>query len=99
MIRRRVGSPRARWYASAIFIAVSTDSEPLLVKNTRSMPSGVTRATAVAASNTSGCPIWKVGAKSIVAACRWIASTIGARQWPALTHHSPAVPSRIERPS
>ena len=30
---------------------------------------------------------------------RWIASTIFGRQWPAFTHHRPAVPSRIVRPS
>ena len=31
--------------------------------------------------------------------CRWIASTILGRQWPALTHQRPAAPSRIFRPS
>jgi hypothetical protein len=39
------------------------------------------------------------GAKSSSAACFWIASVIFGRQWPALTHHRPAVPSRIWRPS
>ena len=29
----------------------------------------------------------------------WIASVIFGRQWPALTHHSPAVPSSTLRPS
>ena len=30
---------------------------------------------------------------------RWIAATIGSRLWPALVHHSPAVPSSTARPS
>ena len=53
MMMRRLGSPLARWYASAILIAVSADSEPELVKNTRCMPAGATCATAVAASNAA----------------------------------------------
>jgi hypothetical protein len=44
-------------------------------------------------------PIWKVGAKSIVAICRCTASTMRGRRWPALQHHRPEVPSRISRPS
>jgi len=63
------------------------------------MPSGVSSATRAAASKAIGWPSWKVGAKSRIAACFWIASTISRRPCPALQHQSPAVPSRISRPS
>src|SRR5690606_33788143 len=83
----------------AIFSAVSTDSEPELVKNTWSSGRGASSLSRAASSNGSGEPIWKCGAKSMVAAWRAIASTIRGRAWPALQHHRPAVPSRIWRPS
>ena len=76
---------------------MSALSEPELVKNTLSMPSGVISASRAAAWKAIGWPIWKVGAKSIVAACVWIASTISRRPCPALQHHSPAVPSSTSR--
>ncbi len=82
----------------AIFSAVSTDSEPELVKNTLPMPAGAIFATRSASSKAFGCAIWNGGAKSISAAWSWIALTIFGRPWPALTHHSPATPSRIWRP-
>jgi len=69
----------ARWYARATFSAVSTDSEPELVKNTRFNPGGVMRLSCSASSNGSGWPIWKVGAKSILAICRLTASLISRR--------------------
>src|SRR5690606_7938505 len=82
----------------AIFSAVSTDSEPELVKNTWSSGRGASSLSRAASSNGSGEPIWKCGAKSMVAAWRAIASTMRGRAWPALQHHRPAVPSRIWRP-
>ena len=78
---------------------MSALSLPELVKKIRSSPDGVTCARRDAAWNMSGCPIWKLGAKSIAAAVRWIASMIGLRPWPAFTHHRPAVPSSTSRPS
>ncbi len=54
--RVRVASPRKRWYASAILSAVSTASEPELVKNACPMPSGASATTRCAASNASGWP-------------------------------------------
>ncbi len=45
----------------AIFSAVSTDSEPEFVKNTRSMPGGAIAASRLANSKAIGWPIWKVG--------------------------------------
>ncbi len=83
----------------AIFSAVSTDSEPELVKNTRFMPAGASAATFRASSNAFGCAIWNGGQKSISAACCWIACVIFGRAWPALTHHRPAMPSSTWRPS
>ncbi len=83
----------------AIFSAVSTDSEPELVKNTRFMPAGAISATFCASSKAFGCAIWNGGQKSISAAWRWIASVIFVRPWPALTHHRPAMPSSTWRPS
>ena len=83
----------------AILSAVSTASEPELVKNTWSKPWGATLTSRDAASNTFGWPIWKVGAKSSSAACFWMASVIFGRQWPAFVHQSPAVPSSTLRPS
>jgi len=62
MMMRRDGSPLARQYAIAILIAVSADSEPELVKNTRSSPAGAIRAMTVAASKASGCARLNVGA-------------------------------------
>ena len=56
-------------------------------------------ASALAEANAPGWPIWNIGAKSISPAWRWIASVIFGWQCPALTHHSPAVPSSIWRPS
>jgi hypothetical protein len=53
----------------------------------------------LASSKALGWPNWKVGAKSSSAACFWIASTIGSREWPALEHHRPAVASITCLPS
>ncbi len=83
----------------AIFSAVSTDSEPELVKKTLFMPAGASPATFSASAKAFGCAIWNGGAKSSSAACSAIALTIFGRAWPALTHHRPATPSRICRPS
>jgi hypothetical protein len=82
----------------AIFSAVSTASEPLLVKNTLPMPAGAIFATSLASSKAFGCAIWNGGAKSISAAWAWIAAVIFGRPWPAFTHPRPATPSRIWRP-
>jgi len=84
---------------SAIFSAVSTASEPELTKKTWSRFSGASCATVCASRKGPGCPIWNVGAKSRQSACWRIARTIGSLQWPALTHHRPAVESRIFLPS
>ena len=46
----------------AIFSAVSTDSDPELVKNTCSIPSGAMPITRFASSKAFGCPIWNAGA-------------------------------------
>ncbi len=46
--------PRAWWYASATFIAVSTDSEPELTKKIRLRSPGVSSAMRVASSNCFG---------------------------------------------
>lgn len=97
--RKRCACPRTRWYASAIFSAESADSDPELVKKTRENPGGATRATRSANSNAIGWPMLKVGAKSMVSACFLTAATIFGRQWPAFTHHSPEVLSKISLPS
>ena len=83
----------------AIFSAVSTASEPELVKNTLFKPAGVNWTRRSASSNAFGWAMLNGGAKSISAACAAIASTIFGRAWPAFTHHRPAMPSRIWRPS
>jgi hypothetical protein len=46
----------------AIFRAVSTDSDPELVKKTRSIPDGASLASRVAKSKASGWLTWKEGA-------------------------------------
>ncbi len=83
----------------AIFSAVSTDSEPEFVKNTRSIPGGAISTSRLASSNAIGWPIWKVGANSIVVSCLPTASAISRRPCPAFTHQSPATPSSTCRPS
>ena len=79
----------------AIFSAVSTDSEPELVKKTLFMPGGAISTSRSASSKAFGWAIWNGGAKSSSAACCWMACTIFGRAWPAFTHHRPATPSRI----
>ena len=83
----------------AILRAVSTASEPELAKKTESMSGGAICMMRDASSKAAGCPIWKVGAKSIVSTCRCTASTMGLRQWPAFTHQSPAEASNTRLPS
>jgi hypothetical protein len=69
-----------------------------LAKKTWFRSPGASAASSRARAKLAGCPIWKLGAKSSVAAERWMASTIAGRQCPAFTHNSPAVPSRTTRP-
>ena len=99
MKRVRCASPRARAWASAIFIAVSQASLPLLTRNTRSSPGGASAAMRSASANAPGWPTWKLEAKSSVSICRFIASAIFGWPWPAPTHHRPEVPSSTSRPS
>ena len=80
--------------------AVSTDSEPELVKNTREKPSGAMRGEALGELEGDRMAHLE-GRREVHRRPTWrlTASTIFGRQCPAFTHHSPAVPSRIWRPS
>jgi hypothetical protein len=84
---------------AAILSAVSTASEPELVKNTLSSPAGAISTSFSASSKAFGCAMLKGGAKSISAACSAIARTIFGRACPALTHQRPATASSTWRPS
>ena len=54
MTLKRPGSPLLRWYLRAILSAVSTASEPPLVKSTREFGSGARAATRSASSIVAG---------------------------------------------
>jgi hypothetical protein len=73
--------------------AVSTASEPELVKKTWLIAFGASAAMRSARRKGSACPSEKEEAKSSSPACARIASTMRGRQWPAFTHHSVARPS------
>src|SRR5215831_15883187 len=87
--------PRAWWYASATFIAVSTASEPELTKKMRLRSPGVSSATRDASWNCLGCPRVKGAMKSSSRSCAPTASAISLRPCPALTQNSPEEPSMI----
>ena len=79
-------------------MAVSTASEPELVKKMWSRSPGVSSAMRVANSNWRGWPRVNGATKSSSRSCALTASAISRRACPAATQNSPAAPSRILSP-
>ncbi|MOA35013.1 hypothetical protein D3C78_1564340 [compost metagenome] len=80
-------------------MALSTDSEPELVKNSLFNPVGSNSLRRSASSKDKGEARWKCGVKSRVSNCLHTASAISVRPCPAAQQNSPELPSSSSRPS
>ena len=74
----RCGWPIARKCSRASFHAASTDSEPPLVKKTRSMPGGATLASLAASSIDAGCAVPQLVLNASVVSCAAAAAAISS---------------------
>ena len=84
--------------ASAIFIAVSTASEPEFTKKTVSRSPGARPAISVAASTDAGWAADQLDQYANCSICLVAAAGMSLRPWPMLTQKRPASPSRNRCP-